>query len=326
MISASRAVLPPRHEDMAEHPDAAFTVPEYARRSLEELRADYLADLRAQIPSVSPGTIKKYDDTLGRFFACLARHGQPLTLRALTERNVNDWTAEQKAAGLSEHTIVNRLAALKAFSSKYLWKEQGYTHYDLLGRVRKRMPPEAPRRGLTESEREAILNCLSDPTYTDTRDRAFVALAMATGLRFAEVLELPLANFDHARGRLVVRGKGGKVREAQLGARPLRLIRQYLAVRPPSESDRLWLTSWGAPLTYEGGHCIIRRVRERSGVARLHWHLFRHGFAQTALTKGADPLIVQEMLGHSSATMTRKYLGQVRQTEAARLMPQFAPI
>jgi site-specific recombinase XerD len=79
-------------------------------------------------------------------------------------------------------------------------------------------------------------------------------------------------------------------------------------------------------LTYWGGQSIMRRLRARSGIARLHWHLFRHGFAQTALVKGAPAALVQEMLGHSTNVMTRRYLGRARQTEAARQMPNFSPI
>ena len=70
----------------------------------------------------------------------------------------------------------------------------------------------------------------------------------------------------------------------------------------------------------------MRRRRERSGIARLHWHLFRHGFAQAALGKGAHPGMVQEMLSHATSTMTRKYLGHAKQSEAARQMPAYAPI
>ena len=36
--------------------------------------------------------------------------------------------------------------------------------------------------------------------------------------------------------------------------------------------------------------------------------------------------MVQEMLGYSTSAMTRKYLGQAKQTEAARQMPAYAPI
>jgi site-specific recombinase XerD len=70
----------------------------------------------------------------------------------------------------------------------------------------------------------------------------------------------------------------------------------------------------------------MHRLRQRVGIARLHWHLFRHGFAQHALRKGAEIATVQEMLGHSSNAVTRRYAGHVRRAEAARRMPQFAPI
>ena len=37
-------------------------------------------------------------------------------------------------------------------------------------------------------------------------------------------------------------------------------------------------------------------------------------------------MTVPEMLGHSSNVMTRRYLGQVKPTEAARKMPQYSPL
>ena len=64
----------------------------------------------------------------------------------------------------------------------------------------------------------------------------------------------------------------------------------------------------------------------------MPWHLFRHGFAQAAPDTGPIPGagthtgMVQEMLGHATSTMTCKYLGRAKQTEAARQMPAFAPI
>jgi len=42
--------------------------------------------------------------------------------------------------------------------------------------------------------------------------------------------------------------------------------------------------------------------------------------------KGAPAALVQEVLGHSTNVMTRRYLGRDRQTEAARQMPNYAPI
>jgi site-specific recombinase XerD len=58
----------------------------------------------------------------------------------------------------------------------------------------------------------------------------------------------------------------------------------------------------------------------------LNPYLRRSFIAQGALIKGADLGTVQEMLGHTSNALTRLYAGHVRQTEAARQMPRFAPI
>ena len=71
---------------------------------------------------------------------------------------------------------------------------------------------------------------------------------------------------------------------------------------------------------------MFRKLKRRAGIPRLHAHLLRHGFAQAALTKGAHPGMVQEMLGHATPTMTRRYLGWAKQEEAAKQMPQYSPI
>jgi site-specific recombinase XerD len=309
-----------------QHPPFVYAVDTYAETPLAELHRGWMGWLRGRVPAYSQETIKKYDDTFWRFYHSLRDHGEPLVMASLTPENVEIWLGDQQAAGLSEHTIIHRLGALKALTGKYLYRTRGWTHVDLLGRVPKSLPPDKPREGLTDQEREAVLGCFNAPTFMDRRDRAFVVVAMATGLRFREVFDLTLSQFDHRDGELVITGKGGKVRTARLGDRALKLIRPYLAVRPRVESDRLWLSESGRPLSYHGGHYIIRRARSKSGVTRLHWHLLRHGFAQHALVAGADPMIVQEMLGHSTATMTRKYLGYVKQQEAARQMPQYAPV
>jgi site-specific recombinase XerD len=66
-------------------------------------------------------------------------------------------------------------------------------------------------------------------------------------------------------------------------------------------------------------------LKVRSGVERIHSHLFRHNFAQVALEKGAERAAVQDMLGHKTDMMSRRYAGAVRQQTAARMMPRYSP-
>ena len=326
-MEADRAVLTLKDREDMRHPPSVWTDPSYAEEPLERLLGDYVTHLRGRAQAVSPGTVDKYRKTLVSLVRSLRSHGDEPILAALTPGAVNRWVTDQHQKGRSEDGIASRLVAAKVFSHKYLYRELELTTVDLLRKVPRITPPDRPAQVLTDEEREQVLACFDQPTFEDTRNRSIVSVYMATGLRFKEVLELTLANLDKVHGDIVTIGKGRRERRARLSPRALKYVREYLRERPrDGESDRLWLQADGSPLGYWGGMSIMRRLRERSGIARLHWHLFRHGFAQAALGKGAHPGMVQEMLGHSTSAMTRKYLGQAEQTEAARQMPAYAPI
>ena len=190
------------------------------------------------------------------------------------------------------------------------------------------IPPELlGQPPMSKEEREAILNCFNKLTFEDTRNKALLGVYMATGLRFREVLELQLNRLDKVSGETTVKVKGGRERIVRISPKALRLVKEYLKLRPgKSESSRLWLTAEGEGLTYWGGQSIFRRLKERSGVKKLHAHLLRHTFAQVALTKGAERAAVQDMLGHRSDAMSRRYAGSVRAKTAANMMPEYSPL
>jgi integrase/recombinase XerC len=132
-----------------------------------------------------------------------------------------------------------------------------------------------------------LLSCFSEQTLEDIRNRALLATYMATGLRLMEVLELTLSNLDRVYGDITVIAKGGKTAASQAITPSLKYVRAYLQERPRTDSDRVWVQADGRPLSLWGAHSIMRHLREQSRIKRVHWHLFRHGFAKAALKKGA---------------------------------------
>jgi site-specific recombinase XerD len=324
-LTADQAIRDRKQEEMR-HPPSVWADPAYAEQDLHELREAYLSYLRGRAKPVASATVIKYNKTLLSFIASLGSHGDPITLAMVTPANVSRWVGERRARGLSEEGTATHLIALKVFTNKYVHKELELTRVDLLRKVPRLTPPEKPAQVLTEDEREHILACFDSPSYEDTRNKAFVATYMATGLRFKEVLELRVDQVDRFRGTITVTAKGGKERPAMLSPRALKLLREYLKIRPASDSDRLWLVAEGTPLAYTGGQEVFRKLKKRSGVWRIKAHLLRHGFAQSALQKGAHPGMVQEMLGHATPAMTRRYLGWAKQEEAAKQMPAYSPI
>jgi site-specific recombinase XerD len=69
----------------------------------------------------------------------------------------------------------------------------------------------------------------------------------------------------------------------------------------------------GQPLSYSGLKQIIDRLRRKSGVTRLHPHLFRHTFAVKYLMNGGDLITLQRILGHTTVQVTQMYLHLVDQ-------------
>jgi integrase/recombinase XerC/integrase/recombinase XerD len=282
--------------------------------------------LRGRPERISPATITKYGNVLASFLRSLDRSGEPAVLGSLTLHAVGRWISHQREQRQSEEGIAGRLAALKVFTRKYLWLHLELTTCELLAKVPRISTSEIPpKEGLTDDEREAILSAFDRGTYEDTRNQALIAVYLSTGLRFNEVLQMG-TDYDKLTGEFTVTSKGGKARPVRMSAAALKLVRRYHGIRPASGSRRLRLTEQGQPISYWGGQSIFKRIKERTGVTRLHAHLLRHTFAQGALAKGAERAAVQDMLGHATDAMTKRYSGAIRQQTAAAMMPRYSTI
>jgi len=74
-----------------------------------------------------------------------------------------------------------------------------------------------------------------------------------------------------------------------------------------------------APATINRALAFLRRVFT-TGIENLHWHDLRHTFASCSVMKGVDLRTVQELMGHTTITMTLRYshLSPAHQLEAVQ--------
>ena len=167
---------------------------------------------------------------------------------------------------------------------------------------------------LTAAEAEAVLAACDLTTLEGIRDRAFVEVLYATGLRRTEAVRLLVPEVDLERGIVhVVRGKGRKDRYVPLGRRAAGWVLRYLAeVRSAWCRDaleqRLFLCPDGAAM---GGELAGRRLHRLLVAAQITkrgaCHLFRHAFATGLVEGGCDVRLIAAMLGHASLTTTMLY-------------------
>lgn len=254
----------------------------------------------------APRTVEAYTRDLAAAAAFL---GKPLG--GATTEDLERYTAEQRADGLSPATIARRTAAMRSF----------YRHQQLLG-ARPDNPAaavELPRRvrklprTLSPGEAERLIDAAAGTQPRALRDRALVELLYGAGLRVSEAMGLDKAGVDLDDRLVRVIGKGGKERIVPIGRHAAEALRRYLSRGRPFLDTRhrpeLFLNAKGGGLTRAGAFLILRRLAAKAGLEpeRVHPHLLRHSFATHLLEGGADLRSVQEMLGHADLSTTELY-------------------
>src|SRR2546428_4572014 len=133
--------------------------------------------------------------------------------------------------------------------------------------------------------------------------RAIVSVALHSGIRLGEILNLRRHDLDFSSGFILVRdSKNGESRHVPMDATLSALFRAY----PHRPSTDLVFSS------SSGGHIVdvrtgFQNACKRAGLTDLHFHDLRHTFASQFVMSGGDLYILKEILGHKAINMTQRY-------------------
>lgn len=151
------------------------------------------------------------------------------------------------------------------------------------------------------------------------RDSLFVILLYQTGLRISEALSLTPAMIDRFEEKPILRiiGKGKKPR---LVSCPMDLADRLTAYK---NKKQVRTQSRIFPFNRTRGWQIIKVAARRAGFERRVFpHLLRHSDAIERLRQTGNPKALQHHLGHSSISMTMRYLSTLSQEESLRIQQQ----
>jgi integrase len=172
----------------------------------------------------------------------------------------------------------------------------------------------------SEPSKHSSLDTRANETY-----RLVVLFLAYTGVRFGEMAALRVGRLDLLRSRAVivesvtpVQGQGlvwGTPKTHQRREVPIpRFLVVELAehVRGKEPDDLVFAgIRNGQPLRVSTFRSAFDAAARTIGVPALHPHQLRHTAASLAIASGADVKVVQQMLGHSSATMTLDTYGHL---------------
>lgn len=196
---------------------------------------------------------------------------------------------------VSKSTVNRQLGVLRSMLNKAVaW---GKLQNNPMKTVQFFPEPEGRLRFLEKEEiRRLIGNC-------DSRLRPIVVLAIYTGMRRGEILNLQWLDVDFKRNIITLLDtKNGKSRQVPMNSLVVAALNQ-IERHPKSRYV----------FCYENGERIqdVRKpfstALNNSGIKDFHLHDLRHTFASQLVMAGVDLNTVRELLGHKDIKMTLRY-------------------
>jgi site-specific recombinase XerD len=228
--------------------------------------------------------------------------------RAVTRLDIDNFVEDQLARGLSATTVNRRLASLHHFFEFLADEADDDTWANPVVWQRQRVKEGRPLpRDLSDADVERLLAYINH-----SRDRLMFGLMYWAGLRMGEVAALRVSDLIPVSGptgeaRLRVRGKGQKERVVPLSPILVQQWEEWLAQRPPVESDALFITRRRRGISERGIQDRLAHYCRQAGIEAT-CHQLRHTFGRR-MAEGKMPLTsLSKMMGHAQVTTTQLYI------------------
>ena len=290
--------------------------------SLAPLLQAFFTDRLQKQKQVSPETIASYRDTFRLLLAFahkrLGKEPSDLLLTDVDAPFVGAFLEHlERDRKNSARTRNLRLVAIRSFFKYVAMREPA--HSGLIQRVLA-IPQKRFDRNLVTflapAESKAFIAAPDRTTWIGRRDHALLVVAIETGLRVSELVNLKCEDAVLQTGPHVrCLGKGRKERFTPLMPLTVGVLRIWLKERNGSPSDPLFPSRRGGKLSRDA---VERLVAKYAAVAcrtcpslkgkRVSPHVLRHTTAVDLLRAGVDHTVIALWLGHESPETTRMYL------------------
>jgi integrase/recombinase XerD len=301
------------------HDEPASGWPHGWGASLREFKV-YLAVERGLSPRTTEGYLS--DLTL----LAVWTSAQSLTPGELDRDRISTFLVSQQGEGKAPRSLARMSSSLRAFLTFLRLEGGGGAGPEAV--VKPPHPPRILPRTLSESQVIALLEAPDTATALGVRDRAWLELMYASGLRVSELAGLPALSVFLDEGFLRVTGKGRKERLIPFGTGAEHWIRSWLALRPGfhPRGEALFVGQRGEEISRQHLWRLLKTYARAAGLnaSAVSPHVLRHAFATHLLDHGADLRAVQAMLGHADISTTQIYT-HVHQARLRALYDQMHP-
>lgn len=155
---------------------------------------------------------------------------------------------------------------------------------------------------------------LASTSYQQRRtllDIAIIETLFSTGMRISELCNLKVTDVDLQDNSIRIYGKGNKERIIQIGS--IDVTKILIKYRRDFSSEiasslHFFTNPNSTPVSDQSIRRMINKYCQLASIdMHITPHMFRHTFATSLLDADVDIRYIQEMLGHSSITVTEIY-------------------
>lgn len=254
----------------------------------------------------SEKTIRFYNQRLSVF----SEHaGSDTSLDEIGRDQVRSFMADISDKYAPETVRATTVAVKRLFS----WaQDEGIIADNPIAKLKLPRTPRVDKPALTRDELKLILEKGFRKSKAGHRWRAMLVLSVDTGLRVSELCNLKLKDIDFDDGSICVRqGKGAKDRVVFAGQTALHYVKEYIDLYRHKPAYRyrsfVWIGGNNTPIRPVSFRKALYYAGDRLGL-KIYPHKLRRTFATMMLLNKADLFTLQELMGHSDISTTRKYI------------------
>lgn len=234
--------------------------------------------------------------------------------RIAEQRDVLLKEATRRGKLRSPSTVVRYLAALSHALSTAM-KEWGWIEDSPMRKVTKPKEPRGRMRFLSDEEREALLCACRESSNPYLYP--VVVLALSTGMRQGEIMNLRWDDVDLIKGRVMLHEtKNGEPRVVPLHGHALELLRRHRLAQNQQFGLLFPSKDFSSPMDLR---FPWEQAIKQADIRNFRFHDCRHSCASYLLMNGASLAEIAEVLGHKTLAMVKRY-SHMSETHASKIV------
>jgi len=224
-------------------------------------------------------------------------------MEEVTREDLEAFVEQEQDRGMSANSVKKRLVCVYSFLD-FLIKEGEVDREVLTRKIQIKLPESLPR-AMDPEDVEKFLSVIQD-----VRDRAMILVLLRTGMRIGELLGTKLIDVHLKERRIEIpqaqKNAVGRVVYISEDARSA--LQAWMRVRDDQKSS-LFYAQGKRSMGYAAARTRFVKYLVKARLDRKGYtlHCLRHTFASEMLNAGMRLECLQQLLGHSSVEVTRRY-------------------